>query len=86
MTIKLLGATAIAATMLAGSAMAQAVVNEPGRCSAQFPNANCQNLGKDCDKVAKYCAPTCGGWPAVDPNDVSFSESTVHFSKVTKLP
>jgi len=45
MTIKLLGATAIAATMLAGSAMAQTVVNEPGRCSAQFSNANCQNLG-----------------------------------------
>jgi hypothetical protein len=45
MSIKLLGATAIAATMLAGSAMAQTVVNEPGRCSAQFPNANCQNLG-----------------------------------------
>ncbi|WP_439368864.1 hypothetical protein ACRQ5Q_17355 [Bradyrhizobium sp. PMVTL-01] len=45
MNIKLLGATAIAATMLAGSAMAQAVINNPGRCSAQFPNANCQNLG-----------------------------------------
>ncbi len=45
MTIRLLGATAIAATMLMGSAMAQSVVNEPGRCSAQFPNANCQNLG-----------------------------------------
>ncbi|GMO82342.1 hypothetical protein BwSH20_25510 [Bradyrhizobium ottawaense] len=45
MNIKLLGATAIAATMLAGSAMAQAVVTNPGRCSAQFPNANCQNLG-----------------------------------------
>ncbi|MBR0703086.1 hypothetical protein JQ599_24490 [Bradyrhizobium diazoefficiens] len=45
MNIKLLGATAIAATMLAGSAMAQAVVNEPGRCAAQFPNANCKNLG-----------------------------------------
>jgi hypothetical protein len=45
MNIKLLGATAIAATMLASSAMAQAVVNNPGRCSAQFPNANCQNLG-----------------------------------------
>jgi hypothetical protein len=45
MKIKLLGATAIAATMLAGSAMAQTVVNESGRCSAQFPNANCQNLG-----------------------------------------
>ncbi|WP_407194233.1 hypothetical protein [Bradyrhizobium sp. STM 3566] len=45
MNIKLLGATALAATMLAGSAMAQAVVTNPGRCSAQFPNANCQNLG-----------------------------------------
>ncbi|MDA9424048.1 MULTISPECIES: hypothetical protein [Bradyrhizobium] len=45
MNIKLLGATAIAATMLAGPAMAQAVVTNPGRCSAQFPNANCQNLG-----------------------------------------
>ncbi|MHC4042799.1 hypothetical protein [Bradyrhizobium sp. 23AC] len=45
MNIKLLGATTIAATMLAGSAMAQAVVTNPGRCSAQFPNANCQNLG-----------------------------------------
>ncbi|MBR1172137.1 hypothetical protein ACNJYD_15190 [Bradyrhizobium sp. DASA03005] len=44
MTIKLLGATAIAATMLAGSAMAQTAVNNP-RCSAQFPNANCQTLG-----------------------------------------
>lgn len=45
MNIKLLGAVAIAATTLAGPAMAQAVVNNPGRCSAQFPNANCQNLG-----------------------------------------
>lgn len=45
MNIKLLGATAIATTLVAGSAMAQAVVTNPGRCSAQFPNANCQNLG-----------------------------------------
>lgn len=45
MNIKLLGAVAIAASTLAGPAMAQAVVNNPGRCSAQFPNANCQNLG-----------------------------------------
>ncbi|HXH42380.1 MAG TPA: hypothetical protein VNK51_00880 [Bradyrhizobium sp.] len=45
MNIKLLGATAIAATMLGGAAMAQAVVTNPARCSAQFPNANCQNLG-----------------------------------------
>lgn len=45
MNIKLLGAVAIATTTLAGSAMAQAVINNPARCSAQFPNANCQNLG-----------------------------------------
>ncbi|MBR0815567.1 hypothetical protein JQ544_28830 [Bradyrhizobium diazoefficiens] len=45
MNIKLLGATAIAATMLAGSATAQTVVTNSGRCSAQFPNANCQNFG-----------------------------------------
>jgi len=43
--IKLLGAAAVAATMLTSSAMAQAVVGNPGRCEAQFPNANCQNFG-----------------------------------------
>lgn len=43
--MKLVGAVAIAATMVTGSAMAQAVVTNPARCSAQFPNANCQNLG-----------------------------------------
>lgn len=43
--MKLLGAVAVASTMLAGSAMAQAVITNPARCSAQFPNANCQNLG-----------------------------------------
>lgn len=45
MNIKLLGAVAITAITVAGPAMAQAVVNNPARCSAQFPNANCQNLG-----------------------------------------
>ncbi|MCK1542219.1 hypothetical protein IVA87_22770 [Bradyrhizobium sp. 147] len=45
MNVKVLGAVAIATTTLAGSAMAQAVINNPARCSAQFPNANCQNLG-----------------------------------------
>ncbi|MGY3420300.1 hypothetical protein ACVWZW_000775 [Bradyrhizobium sp. F1.13.4] len=45
MNIKLLGATAIAATLVTGSAMAQAVITNPGRCAAQFPNANCQNVG-----------------------------------------
>lgn len=45
MNMKLLGAAVIAASALATPAMAQAVVNNPARCSAQFPNANCQNLG-----------------------------------------
>lgn len=45
MNIKLLGAVAIATTTFAGSAMAQMMVNNPARCSAQFPNANCQSLG-----------------------------------------
>ncbi|MBR0952900.1 hypothetical protein [Bradyrhizobium canariense] len=44
--MKLLGAAVIAASALATPAMAQAVVNNPARCSAQFPNANCQNLGQ----------------------------------------
>ncbi|TFV48802.1 hypothetical protein [Bradyrhizobium niftali] len=43
--MKLLGAAVLAASALATPAMAQTVVNNPARCSAQFPNANCQNLG-----------------------------------------
>ena len=45
MKAKLFGLAAIAASALAGPAMAQAVINDPGRCSAEFPNANCTNLG-----------------------------------------
>jgi hypothetical protein len=45
MKAKLFGLAVIAASALAGPAMAQAVVNDPGRCAAQFPNANCKNLG-----------------------------------------
>ncbi|MDA9441270.1 hypothetical protein XH98_19660 [Bradyrhizobium sp. CCBAU 51745] len=47
MTItKLLGATAIAATMVTGSAMAQSVVTNPERCSVQSTDPSCQNLGR----------------------------------------
>jgi hypothetical protein len=42
--MKLLGAAAIAATMVTGSAMAQTVVTNPGRCATQSPNADCQNV------------------------------------------
>ena len=43
--MKILGAAAIAATMLTGSAMAQSVVTNSGRCAARSPDVNCQNLG-----------------------------------------
>ena len=43
--MKLLGAVAIATTMVTGAAMAQTVVASPGGCDPQFPNANCRNLG-----------------------------------------
>jgi hypothetical protein len=45
MKAKLFGLAVIAASALASPAMAQAVINDPGRCSAEFPNANCTNLG-----------------------------------------
>jgi hypothetical protein len=40
----LLGATLLA-TALAGPALAQAVVEDPGYCAQFYPNANCQNYG-----------------------------------------
>jgi len=42
----LLGAAAVVVTStLAGPAMAQPVVTNPGRCAQYYPDANCQNLG-----------------------------------------
>ena len=41
----LLGTAAILSSALAGPAMAQQAIDNPGRCAAAFPNANCQNLG-----------------------------------------
>jgi hypothetical protein len=47
MTItKLLGATAIAATMVTGSAMAQSAVSNPERCAMPSADPSCQNLGR----------------------------------------
>jgi hypothetical protein len=47
MTItKLLGATAIAATMMTGSAMAQSAVTNPERCAVPSADPACQNLGR----------------------------------------
>ncbi len=43
-TCRLLGAAA-ALALIAGPAMAQAVIYEPGYCAFYYPNANCQNKG-----------------------------------------
>jgi hypothetical protein len=42
---KILAAAAILASALAGPAMAQEVIYNPGYCAQFYPNANCQNRG-----------------------------------------
>src|SRR5258708_26002562 len=41
----ILGAAAILASALAGPALAQEVILNPGKCAQYYPNANCQNYG-----------------------------------------
>src|SRR6195952_5643623 len=43
--LRLLGAAAILSTALAGPALAQQVISNPGYCAQFYPNANCQNKG-----------------------------------------
>lgn len=43
--LSLLGAAAILSSALAGPAMAQQVISNPGYCAQFYPNANCQNKG-----------------------------------------
>ena len=44
--LAVLGAAAVVlSSALAGPAMAQAVISDPAKCAAIYPNANCQNLG-----------------------------------------
>ena len=51
----LLGTAAvILSSALAGPAMAQQVVENPGRCAAVYPNANCQNLGPNNPYTGDY--------------------------------
>jgi hypothetical protein len=42
---KVLGAAAVLASALAGPALAQEVILNPGKCAQYYPNANCQNYG-----------------------------------------
>ncbi len=41
----LIGAAAVAAAAFAAPVLAQAVIENPGRCAQFYPNANCENLG-----------------------------------------
>src|ERR1700744_5323556 len=43
--LKFVGAAVIAACAVSSPALAQAVISNPGACSAQFASANCQNMG-----------------------------------------
>ena len=53
--LKLLGAAAVVfSSTLAGPAMAQQVVTNPGYCAQFYPNANCQNKGPDNPYTGDY--------------------------------
>ena len=45
MSISRLLSAAAALAMIAGPAIAQQVISEPGYCAFFYPNANCQNKG-----------------------------------------
>src|SRR5262245_55412038 len=44
-SLKLIGAAAIAVSALAGPAFGQAAFSNPDACEAQFPGAQCENMG-----------------------------------------
>ncbi|SHL72351.1 hypothetical protein SAMN05444159_6648 [Bradyrhizobium lablabi] len=51
----LLGATAVVlSSALAGPAMAQQVIYNPGYCAQYYPNANCQNKGPNNPYTGDY--------------------------------
>ena len=45
MKIALIGAAAVAAAAFATPALAQSIIENPGRCEQFYREANCQNLG-----------------------------------------
>ena len=47
MTVRsaLIAAATLFAVATSSPAFAQAVIDEPGRCAQNYPNANCQNYG-----------------------------------------
>lgn len=54
MRFRILGAAAILASAMAGPAMAQQVVYNPGYCAQFYPNANCQNKGPGSPYAGDY--------------------------------
>ena len=45
MKFALIGAAGVAAATFATPALAQAIIENPGRCAQYYPNANCQDYG-----------------------------------------
>jgi hypothetical protein len=43
--LKLLVAAVVLSSAATGPALAQPVVDSPGKCAQQYPNANCQDFG-----------------------------------------
>jgi len=50
----ILAAAAVLASTLAGPAMAQEVIYNPGYCAQFYPNANCQNRGPGSPYTGSY--------------------------------
>ena len=50
----ILAAAAVLASTLAGPAMAQEVISNPGYCAQFYPNANCQNKGANNPYTGDY--------------------------------
>src|SRR4029079_16721773 len=50
----ILATAAVLATTLAGPAMAQEVIYNPGYCAQYYPNANCQNQGPGSTYTGSY--------------------------------
>src|SRR5674476_1516275 len=85
----LLGTAAvILSSALAGPAMAQQVVENPGRCAAVYPNANCQNLGSGNPYTGngyqRRVAYRHGTDRYRDPNGNDNNLSLIHISEPTR--
>ena len=75
MKFALLGAAAVAATVLVTPVMAQAVISDPGYCAQYYPNANCQNLGPGNPYTGNYQAENTQN------NDADMARPRLHHAR-----